>query len=121
MSIQKTAKNKADILFSKMIREHGQCMAQGYGPRDCTPRLEAAHWISRRYNHIRTDFDNAFSLCSSHHRWFTDHPTEWSRFAISLRGEDTYQRLLEASQKTTKFDWISELERLQYLNVVGLS
>jgi hypothetical protein len=83
--------------------------------------LECAHWISRRYSNIRTDFDNAFCLCSSHHRWFTDHPTEWGRWTIEQRGEATYQRLLEASQKTDKVDWIEQLAQLEHLSVVGLS
>lgn len=122
-SPQASAKKKADRLFSQLIRrerrcEYDNCTAQ------CTPQcegdkhscsLQCAHWISRRYSHTRTDFDNAFCLCAHHHRWFTDHPVEWARWTISKRGQATYDRLFEQSCRRSKFDWIAELERLEQM------
>jgi 5-methylcytosine-specific restriction endonuclease McrA len=110
-TIQKSAKTKADRLFSQLIRQNGTCehCRQPQG----RVQLQCAHWISRRYAHTRTDFDNAFCLCAGCHRWFTDHPTEFGRWAIGQRSEVTYQRLLEVSQKRSKFDWVAELGRLE--------
>ena len=105
---QKSAKTASDNLFSKLIRTAGECEHCG-----SSNTLQCAHWISRRYSHTRTDFDNAFCLCAGCHRWFTDHPTEFSRWALGRRGEETYQRLLEASRERGKFDWIEERTRLK--------
>lgn len=112
-SLQKAAKDKADRLFSEMVRAVGSC--ERCGRREPEVQLQCAHWISRRYNWTRTDFDNAFCLCAADHRFFTDHPTEFGRWAIEQRGEATYQRLLEQSQRRNKFDWIAELDRLKKL------
>ena len=112
-TVQKSAKNKADRLFSQLIRQHGVCERCNLPAG--TVQLQCAHWISRRYAHTRTDFDNAFCLCAGCHRWFTDHPTEFGRWAIEQRGEAVYQRLLKVSQKRSKFDWIDELSRLEQL------
>lgn len=109
-SVQAAAKRKADRLFSLLVRQVGLCEHCG---RSDGVQLQCAHWISRRYSHTRTDPDNAFCLCSACHRWFTDHPTEWGRWAVKERGEDTYQRLFEASQKRTPFDWVREVGILE--------
>lgn len=112
-TIQKSAKAKADRLFSQIVRQHGSCehcLKPGHAVQ-----LQCAHWISRRYAHTRTDFDNAFCLCAACHRWFTDHPTEFGRWAVDQRGEDVYQRLLDASRDRGKFDWVAELAILEAL------
>jgi len=106
------ARNKADRLFSKQIRSYGECEATGH-QFDCSTKLECAHWISRRYAWTRTYELNAFCLCSAHHRWFTAHPTEFGKWAVGQRSEETYQRVLRRSQRREKFDWESELARLE--------
>ena len=111
MSRMKAAKAKADRIFSTQIRSLGQCEAAGF-QMECSPKLECAHWISRRYAWTRTWADNAFCLCSAHHRWFTANPTEFGRWAISQRGEDVYQSVRVRSLRRDKFDWEAELERL---------
>ena len=111
-SPQKRAKAKADRLFSKLVRQVGHC--EHCGAEDGV-QLQCAHWISRRYAWTRTDMDNAFCLCARSHRYFTDHPTEFGRWALSVRGEDTYWRLMEQANRRDKFDWIKELERLKAL------
>lgn len=110
-SLQKAAKDKADKLFSRQIRSIGHCEHCG----STEGQLQCAHWISRRYNWTRTDHRNAFCLDAACHRFMTDHPTEFGRWAVSVRGEDTYQALLELSQRRDKFDWIAELDRLKQL------
>jgi len=111
---QAVAKKKADRLFSRLVREHGRC--EHCGSLGTSVQLQCAHWISRRYSHTRTDLANAFCLCAACHRWFTDHPTEFGRWAIGRRGEDTYQRLLRQSQDRSKFDWTVEVARLEALS-----
>lgn len=103
------AKDKADILFSRIIRSKGACERCG----ESNVQLQCAHWISRRYAWTRTYEDNAFCLCAKDHHYFTDHPTEFGKWAIGMRSEDTYQAVLERSQRRDKFDWPAELERLQ--------
>lgn len=113
MSVQKAAKNRCDRLFSLIVRQLDHC--EHCGEDGHIVQLQCAHWISRRYSWTRTDFDNAFCLCAACHRWFTDHPTEWGRWATGQRGEDTYQRLLSQSQRRNRFDWVAELERLKVI------
>jgi hypothetical protein len=108
---QKAAKRKADIIFSKIVRAPGRCENCYRTALDV--QLQCAHWISRRYSNTRVDPDNAFCLCAACHRWFTNHPTEWGRWAISKRGEDTYRRLFEAAQQTSKVDWVEQVEILK--------
>lgn len=110
---QKTAKAQCDRLFSLYIRSLGYCEKCGRGEPEV--KLETAHWISRRYSNTRCDPENAFCMCSRDHRWFTDHPTEFGRWAIRQKGEDVYQRLLEASQETAKVDWVAERDVLRRL------
>lgn len=112
MTIQSAAKNKCDRLFSQLVRSVGYCEKCG---RSEDVQLQCAHWISRRYVHTRTDPDNAFCLCAACHRWFTDHPTEWGRWAVEQRGEDVYARLFEASKVRGPKNWVAELESLTEL------
>jgi hypothetical protein len=107
----KAAKANADRLFSKIVRSHGECEHCGATPDQV--QLQCAHWISRRYAWTRTHGSNAFCLCAKCHRWFTDHPTEFSRWAIRQRGEDVYQQILIRSQRRDKFDWFAEEARLK--------
>ena len=110
-STQQAAKNKADIVFSKIIRSVGRCeMCGTTGDR---VQLQCAHWISRRYSNIRTDFDNAFCLCALCHFTMTGDPTAWSEWAVSKRGWPTYWRLREAGYKPASVDWPAELLRLR--------
>lgn len=109
---QSKERNKADRLFSLWVRSIGYCENC---LRSNDVQLQCAHWISRRYSHTRTMEANAFCLCSGCHRWFTDHPTEFGRWAVDKRGEDTYQRVLKASRTRSKFNWKDEIERLKSL------
>lgn len=110
-SLQRIAKNKADVLFARLIRSAGACEYCGATPPNV--KLECCHWLSRRFSNTRTDFDNAFCLCSAHHRYFTADPTAWTDWAISQRGRATYDRLREAANKHSEIDWPQELARLQ--------
>ena len=74
-----TMRNKADRIFSLIIRSRGQCERCGQKPPKV--KLETSHVFSRRYAWIRTDENNAFCLCSGCHRFVTANPTEHANFA----------------------------------------
>lgn len=106
----KGAVKKADTLFSSLIRSLGYCENCGK-----TEHLQCAHWISRRFRNTRWDPDNAFCLCAGCHMYFGDHPTEFGRWAVAMRGEATYQRLREASEQITKLNVEDEIDILEEL------
>lgn len=107
----KGATAKADRLFSLLIRSLGHCEKCGRNPAEV--QLQCAHWIGRRFRNTRWDPDNAFCLCAGCHMWFTDHPTEFGRWAIGMRGEETYLRLREAAEKTSKVDVLDQIDVLE--------
>lgn len=109
-SLQRAAKAKADVLFSKLVRSVGHCE---HCLKSVGVQLQCAHWLSRSYSHTRTDFDNAFCLCAGCHRFFTADPTAWTIWAVAMRGRETYERLRESANKRDKMDWPAELERLK--------
>lgn len=109
----KGAIRKADDLFSQLIRSIGYC--EHCGRTSSEVQLQCAHWIGRRFRNTRWDPDNAFSLCAGCHMWFTDHPTEFGRWAIGMRGEETYQRLREAAEQVRKLDVEDEIDILEQL------
>lgn len=109
--LQKTARNKADFLFSAIVRSIGRCERCDRRPPEV--QLQCAHWLSRRFVNIRTDFDNAASLCAGCHRALTDDPSSHHLFYIGLRGEATYARLREAANEPGKVWWPDEVERLK--------
>lgn len=108
----KGAKAKCDTLFSKIIRSRGVC--ESCGESDYR-KLQCAHIISRRYSSTRTDEFNAYSLCWTCHRRFTDWPREFSHFITETIGSDKYEELSRKSQDYKKMDWDAELVRLKEL------
>lgn len=111
----KGAKAKADKLFSEIVRSIGECEAAGYAPGPCSNQLQCMHIISRRYSATRTDLRNAFSGCASHHRYYTDHPREFSKFISETWAQEYYDHVYRKSQGLGKVDWIEEAERLKEL------
>lgn len=106
------AKAKADRLFSEVIRSIEVCEAEGW-KIPCSTQLQCMHIISRRFNSTRTDTRNAFSGCAAHHRFFTDHPREFSHFITDSWAQDHYDDLYQRSQQVIKIDW---QERIDFLN-----
>lgn len=103
----KGPKGKATKLHAAIIRSRGDCESCGF-----TNNLQCAHIISRKYSWTRTALDNAFCLCASCHRHFTDNPVDFGRFTISKIGEEVYQSLLDRRNSIAKFNWDDEVERL---------
>ena len=100
-------KNKADKLFSQIIRSRGFCERCG-----TTANLQTSHIFSRRFAWTRTDLANALCLCAACHRWWHDHPPATKELAVSVIGLDEYDRINLARQNRSRFDWGSEYARL---------
>lgn len=111
----KGAKGKADKLFSQVVRSRGVC--ENCGERDYT-KLQCAHVIRRAYNATRVDENNAFCLCWTCHRRFTDWPLEFAEFVERKIGRPAYLALrlkAEAGVKVSEAYWLAECARLQKL------
>lgn len=105
----KTAKNKADDLFSKIVRSRGVCIGCGERRYDL---LQTAHIFSRNFARTRTDETNAYCACAScHANWHLD-PVGFGLFAMAQMGEAGYWALYRKAHAVEKFDWHDELERL---------
>jgi hypothetical protein len=114
------ARDKADALFSLIIRAEGQCRACGYRcpcldapvrhSADC--RLQCAHIVSRRYAATRCDVTNAIPLCSADHHRFTLNPDAWRAWVDEHVGADRWHLLYERANTTTKTDWPAVLAEL---------
>lgn len=115
VSYGKGPKAKATKLHSLVVRARGAC--EKCGESQYT-KLQCAHIVGRRYNATRTDENNAFCLCASCHRRFTDWPLEFAAFVVEKIGEDGYQALRDKAQRAFKVNdayWIEECVRLQML------
>lgn len=88
----KSLRNKADKLWSQMIRERdGKCRRCGKEPPEVI--LQAAHVISRRYKAIRWDLRNGIGLCIGCHHWAHKQPVEFDWWVQELLGKETYESL----------------------------
>jgi hypothetical protein len=106
----KGAKGKCDVLASKITRSVGKCKRC-----NSTEWLQTSHIISRRYAATRTNLENLECLCAKCHRFFTDHPVEFTKWIFSSNsiGEAKYEELRKLSLAYTKMDWDEELTRLK--------
>ena len=68
-------------------------------------QMHCAHVYSRKLMRLRHDPRNAFCLCASCHRKFTDRPLEWAAFVRKELGDgicDELQRLSVEVHKRPK-------------------
>lgn len=118
----KGAKGKATKLHSIIVRSTGHCEACDYKCQ-CADKwkhgvckLQCAHLEGRTASGTRTQLRNAFCLCASCHRKFTDKPLTFSRFVTGTWAQPYRDRLLELSRPQTKgqkMDWEEEVVRLK--------
>ena len=111
----KGVKGRADKLFSEIIRSTGYCEAQGFNDIKCSPQLHTMHIVSRKYNATRCDTRNAFSGCAAHHRFYTDHPREFSRFITQTWAQDYYDIIYQNSRNSSLGKQVDWEERLAFL------
>lgn len=111
----KGAKAKADKLFSEVIRSVGYCEAEHWDEVRCSPQLQTMHIVSRKYSATRCDTRNAIAGCAAHHRYFTDHPRQFSRFITTSPVQPYYETVWRNSRDSAlgkKVDWNERVEFL---------
>lgn len=122
MATDRLARNRADDLFSLLVRARaGRCAVE-----DCTQigrpnaqglpviGLECAHIMPRRFSATRVDEDNAVALCLEHHRHFTAHPFAWENWVIARIGRPAWDSLrAKAHDPRARVDWAVEAVRLR--------
>ena len=74
-----------DRLFSQYIRRKAGYACEKCGRRDS--KLECAHVYSRRYKATRWEPDNAMCLCFTCHRYYTEHPHQWTEYTENKLGK----------------------------------
>jgi 5-methylcytosine-specific restriction endonuclease McrA len=100
--------HQADALFARMIRARDQeCLAC-----HSTSNMQCAHIISRSYKSIRTDPDNAVTLCRSCHLRFTHRPLEWEAW-VETQFPGRWDWLRAKALKYERVDWRKEVEVLR--------
>ena len=126
VSYGKGDKGKATKLHSVIVRSLGHCENCDY-KCSCADKwkhttgckLQAAHLEGRTASGTRTQLRNAFCLCASCHRKFTDKPLTFSRFVTTTWAQAYRDRLLELSRPMVtgqKMDWAEELVRLKAMH-----
>lgn len=112
----KTLRNKADRLWSLMIRQRdGRCRRCDKEPPEIV--LQAAHVISRRYKAIRWDEQNGLALCVGCHHWGHKQPVEFDWWVQGVIGREVYEslrkRALEYAGRVARVDLKEIIEELQ--------
>ncbi len=104
-----TLRNKADLLFSKIIRGRGAC-------ERCLKEttLQTSHIISRRYLHLRYDLRNALCFCAGCHMWWHHNPLEAISWYIETHPND-YKYLMKEKHVYEKVDYEKVIEKLKKL------
>ena len=121
-------KRKVSAVKAEATRLHSLIVRQMKGPI-CQARFfplpgqqvcavlasDCAHIVGRTYSHTRTDEANAFALCGTHHRHFTNWQDDWLAFIDETIGRAEYERLKAKALAgvNIKFDWYEELDRLR--------
>ena len=115
-------KNKADRIFSQMIRDRDRvCVANRERIDTCESPdwLQCAHIHTRSYSATRFDPDNAVTLCRSCHMYYTQRPLEFKVFIDLVLGENYYDRLgiraLAGAHRQHVIDWKAEAEEWEAL------
>lgn len=112
----KTLKNKADKLFSLIVRARGVCERCGRRPPEVT--LQCAHILSRKYIATRWDEKNALSLCVGDHHWGHQNPVEWMLWLEEMFGldyiKDLRAKALQYAGRVSRVDYeelVADLKR----------
>lgn len=108
-------KAKATKLHSELVRSIGNCEKCFRQPPEV--QLQAAHIQGRKASATRTLLINAFCLCASCHRIFTDRPLDFSRFVTTTWAQEYRETLLRLSNTMTKVNWTDRLAELKQYKV----
>ena len=110
-----TLVNKADKLFSPMVRAKGYCELAGKDTINCGGGLQCAHIETRGAHAIRWSFENALCLCAGHHVYYTNHPRFWDLIVEEVF-PDKWNWVEEHRRDTWDKDLEKVLEKLLALN-----
>lgn len=108
VSYGKGSKGKATKLHSELVRSIGYCENCG-----STQNLQAAHIVGRKYSATRTLICNAYCLCASCHRRYTDWPRDFSHFITTTPAQKYYDEMAFIAKSNNKVDWDERLEILK--------
>lgn len=108
----KGLKREATALHSIVTRMYGACERCG---KENGVQLQCAHINSRRFNSTRTLLINAYCLCAGCHRYYTDHPREFSRFITTTWHQELYDDVFSMARATTaiKTNWQDRVDFLK--------
>jgi hypothetical protein len=111
---------QATELHSKAVRERdGRCLAFGAYGVSCAGYLQCCHIIGRGELCVRTQLDNAVTMCAAHHRFFTSRPAAWENWIRTTfpgrwdRLRHQVRRWYEAGCPSV--DWKAERSRLKQI------
>jgi hypothetical protein len=110
-SYGKGDKGKATKLHAEIIRSIGHC--EHCYKRPPAVQLQCAHIQGRKSSATRTLLINAYCLCASCHRIFTDKPLTFSRFVTTTWAQDYRDVLIQMSNTPTKVNWTDRLRELK--------
>ena len=100
---------KLDDLVRKNVKSKGHC-ERCFRKAD-EVQLQVAHIYSRKYNHLRWDYENLLCLCASCHFWWHLNPAE----AIIWVGEIRDLNYLKTLRQNVRPIKTFELEQLYKL------
>lgn len=115
---RKNYMEQATTLHAKVVRERdGRCMAAGAHDIECKGYLQCCHIFTRGELVIRTLEDNAVTMCSAHHYFFTPRHAAWEVF-IRREFPGRWDRLRDAVRDwyeagCPSVDWKAERDRLK--------
>jgi hypothetical protein len=108
-------KGKLDRLVGGFFRSRQCELGMTDKNHVCSGNLEWAHIKSRRYLSLRWEPLNAFTLCSSAHFWFTNHPdlfTKWIEREYPGRLEEV-NKMFNKNTAYSEYHLIELYERLK--------
>ncbi len=103
-----TLRNRADRLFSLIVRAEGKCAHCG-----STENLTAAHIVGRRHYATRWSEDNSEPLCWPCHHRFTLNPVSWNLWIIEQIGEEAWWDLHRRALAKWDGDYDALIDRLE--------
>lgn len=105
-----TLSNRADRMWSALIRARGYCELPA--PGGCGGMWQGAHVIGRRHRGVRWNLENGLCLDRDCHVYWTHHP-EGFVLAVQEKWPGRYERMWALAQQGWDKDIGAVLERLK--------
>jgi hypothetical protein len=104
----------ADGLWSKVVHARPDgCEIQHYREHECKGGYQAMHGIPRTYNATRHLPINGFKGCAAIHKYYTEHPEEWSWVTLKAWGGPAYLELWETARAMQPVDLEATVAKLK--------